>query len=176
MTPTPGGHFIKVCCCGNVLVQCRCPVPDKHVQTAFPCECEEPGPGPKKTQAPAVDLDFRTSILGEIEAEMKRQDQKWGYPHNHPNEDPGGWWAGKDTLDAMLRRCEDVEIPGARRAQFLCQNKPHTWPKILVEEVSEAVEEGHNPKKLRTELVQVAAVAVQWINDIDRKEREAREG
>lgn len=44
-----------------------------------------------------------------------------------------------------------------------------TWRHILEEEVREAFAE-KDPALLRAELVQVAAVAVKWIDAIDRKE------
>lgn len=43
-----------------------------------------------------------------------------------------------------------------------------TWRDILHEEVCEAFAET-DPVKLRTELVQVAAVAVKWVEAIDRR-------
>ena len=45
-----------------------------------------------------------------------------------------------------------------------------TWGPILVEEVSEALEAAasESPAALRAELVQVAAVAVAWIDCLDR--------
>ncbi len=48
-----------------------------------------------------------------------------------------------------------------------------TWADILSEEVLEAFsEEDHDA--LREELIQVAAVALSWVEDIDRKAEEAR--
>ena len=41
-----------------------------------------------------------------------------------------------------------------------------------MEEVAEAFEE-HDPARLRSELVQVAAVAVAWVEKIDRDARNA---
>ncbi|MEV4839866.1 NUDIX domain-containing protein [Nonomuraea sp. NPDC049486] len=43
-----------------------------------------------------------------------------------------------------------------------------TWRHVLVEEVLEAFAE-EDPDRLRAELTQVAAVAVKWIQDIDRR-------
>lgn len=43
-----------------------------------------------------------------------------------------------------------------------------TWNLILAEEVYEALAES-DPAALRAELVQVAAVALSWINDIDSR-------
>ena len=45
-----------------------------------------------------------------------------------------------------------------------------TWLHILREEVFEAFAED-DPAKLRAELIQVAAVAVQWVEAIDRAEK-----
>lgn len=58
----------------------------------------------------------------------------------------------------------------ARKATVVCdraaQDGTVSWADILLEEVYEALAE-NDPVKLRTELVQVAAVAVQWIQAID---------
>jgi len=43
-----------------------------------------------------------------------------------------------------------------------------SWADILLEEVFEALAED-DPAALRVELIQVAAVAVQWVEAIDRK-------
>lgn len=43
-----------------------------------------------------------------------------------------------------------------------------SWLDVLLEEVLEAAAEA-DPHKLRAELVQVAAVAVAWAEDVDRK-------
>ncbi|HYF53037.1 MAG TPA: hypothetical protein VEA41_02135 [Salinarimonas sp.] len=45
-----------------------------------------------------------------------------------------------------------------------------TYSQILAEEVAEALAES-DPMLLRAELVQVAAVAVQWVEAIDRRLR-----
>jgi hypothetical protein len=46
------------------------------------------------------------------------------------------------------------------------------WDVILMEEVYEALAE-KDPDRLRAELVQVAAVAVQWIDCINRRQKES---
>ncbi|TIH26025.1 NUDIX hydrolase, partial [Subtercola vilae] len=46
------------------------------------------------------------------------------------------------------------------------------WQDILLEEVFEAFAES-DTSKLRTELIQVAAVAQQWVEAIDRRTPEA---
>lgn len=71
----------------------------------------------------------------------------------------------------MLRLSKHYEIPTISRSQFLNDsfNKSGqiTWSSILQEEVSEAIL-SCDPKLMRTELIQVAALCVQMIKQIDR--------
>ncbi len=89
------------------------------------------------------------TVLNEITYERCNQDAKWGKQH-HPN------GTGSDKQKAL-----------ANRARMLCerhdQEGTKTWTDILLEEVSEALAES-DP---RAELIQVAAVAVAWVEDID---------
>lgn len=95
-----------------------------------------------------------STILKEIAAERARQDTKWG-EQNHPD---GTGGIGR-TMDAQSARQE-------------CQRQfaegDGNWLVILEEEIAEAFAET-GPTKLRHELVQVAAVAVAWIEAIDRR-------
>lgn len=93
--------------------------------------------------------------LTEIAIERARQDAKWG-EQNHPD-GTGGWW--HEQTSAMLAReaCQKAAADGTL-----------TWAHVLREEVYEALAE-HDPAKLRAELVQVAAVAVAWIEAIDQR-------
>jgi hypothetical protein len=63
--------------------------------------------------------------------------------------------------------------PVARLLQFLCdradRNDRKTWRHILIEEVVEALAEPTDPAAMRAELVQVAAVVVTMIEDLDRR-------
>lgn len=45
-----------------------------------------------------------------------------------------------------------------------------TWADVLAEEVTEAFEE-RDPARLRAELIQVAAVALRWIDAIDSRDQ-----
>lgn len=80
-------------------------------------------------------------ILGEIVAERRRQDEKFGDLHK------------QELIDSEVSLGYDA---------------------ILLEEVYEAIEEswGGERERLRTELVQVAAVAVAWIESIDKRAKE----
>jgi hypothetical protein len=95
----------------------------------------------------------RDLVLLQIEAERLSQDAKWGQ-QDHP-----------DGTSAVYTET-------AERARILCSVRHAegvgTWNLILLEEVAEACAET-DPAKLREELIQVAAVAVAWIEAIDRR-------
>lgn len=108
--------------------------------------------------------DRTDEVLSEVRAERARQDAKWG-EQNHRDS------YGVEDLRASIRFTIGHESP-ARGAQILNEgavaNGCPTWSLILLEEVLEALVE-RDAKKLRAELVQVAAVAVQWAEAIDRR-------
>jgi hypothetical protein len=91
-------------------------------------------------------------VLADVAAERARQDDKWG-EQDHPD----GTGAFKPEADAARERCERLFASG----------HPMWWP-ILLEEVYEALAE-EAPIKLREELIPVAAVAVAWVEAIDRR-------
>lgn len=104
-------------------------------------------------------------ILYEVKEERERQDLKWG-EQNHPILD-------QTLLDRTPQRmCEEFEIPTENRAKQLCdihaERKSLTFMHILVEEVSEVASCGKDMKRLREELIQVAAVAVAAIQSLDK--------
>lgn len=117
-------------------------------------------------------MSATASVLDEVKAERINQDEKWG-EQNHPDVDqvllkrPGGC--------STFRMAEHYEIPTAHRAKFLCKHAGETtgdtYAHILIEEVCEAVEQAtlQNRDNLRTELIQVAAVAVAWVEKLDRE-------
>jgi hypothetical protein len=94
------------------------------------------------------------AVLREVAAEREAQDEKWG-EQNHPNGTGG-----------------DVRQFQADMARAITDAKSQvgtvTYSDILTEEFYEALAED-DPRKLRAELVQVAAVAVAWIEKIDRE-------
>jgi len=95
------------------------------------------------------------NVLDEIAQERENQDRKWG-EQNHPN------GTGEDYDDKAAQAKTECD-----RATW---NEHLTWDLILLEEVYEALAES-DPALLRAELVQVAAVAIAWIEKIDRDER-----
>ena len=92
----------------------------------------------------------------EVDTERQRQLTKWGDQH-HP--DGTGWQRFGDTAQHWKDICDVAHAAGST-----------TWAPILLEEVFEAAEED-DPVKLRTELVQCAAVIQAWISDIDSREK-----
>lgn len=92
--------------------------------------------------------------------ERAQQDVRWGQS-NHPN------------LPAGVKfPCAFFGIPTADAARLFCETAFRAGTgsnaHILLEEVSEAIEAANDPTHLRAELVQVAAVALKWIEQIDR--------
>jgi hypothetical protein len=87
--------------------------------------------------------------------ERWRQLKKWGI-QTHPDGTSEVFYA--ELANEAKRLCDQASSGGVL-----------TWADILREEVYEALAEEH-PENLRAELVQVAAVAVAWVEDIDRRE------
>lgn len=99
-----------------------------------------------------------------VVSERARQDAKWGV-QNHPDLPP---WK-----EAIAEPCAWFGIPEADEARQACEsafkNGRGSYAHIFVEEVCEAIEAAPDPVKLREELIQVAAVAVAWVECIDRR-------
>jgi len=99
--------------------------------------------------------------------ERAAQDVKWGQS-NHP-----------DLPAGVKHPCAFFGIPTADAARLACEDAFRRGigsnAHILLEEVSEAIEVAHDPVRLREELVQVTAVAMKWVEQIDRR-AEVRHG
>jgi hypothetical protein len=97
----------------------------------------------------------QVTVIADVLQERARQDTQWG-EQNHP--DGTGHEADQANAD-QFRRVTELAVAEGRL----------TWRHVLREEVYEAFAETH-PARLRTELVQVAAVAQAWIEAIDRRQ------
>ena len=96
--------------------------------------------------------EARITVLQAIDDERDAQVEKFGEQH-HPD--------GTNDVDFALQSAHfRMECEAATEHGFL------TWRHILREEVYEAFAET-DPEKLKTELIQVAAVAAAWIQDIN---------
>jgi hypothetical protein len=98
--------------------------------------------------------------LAHVSHERRLQDQKFGKPEDESRKRIQDGTGGKEA-DMVL------DILRHDFAKKLVADKV-TWADILREEVAEVFVET-DPKLLRQELVQVAAVAVLWIEMIDRR-------
>ena len=113
--------------------------------------------------------DPRVMVLLEVLTERVRQDQKHGV-----QDLPDGTGAYSVTPDGVRREdtLAEVRRGRAQEAQDACDRAftegRATFRHVLEEEVREAFAEDE-PAKLRAELVQVAAVAVKWIEAIGRR-------
>lgn len=92
-------------------------------------------------------------VLDDIAIERDAQLAKWG-PQSH---DDG-------TGEHFKFLADDARYTTDQAAQV----NELTWQHILTEEYYEALSE-EDPAKLRTELVQVAAVCAAWIQDLDTR-------
>lgn len=102
---------------------------------------------------PAARFHATPLVLAEVEDERAKQDAKWG-EQNHPD----------GTSAEFIERA----LIAKKRNDILAQEDGLAWRDILYEEVCEAFAE-EDPERLRAELVQVAAVAVAWVEAIDRR-------
>lgn len=94
-------------------------------------------------------------ILVQVMAERNRQDALWG-EQNH--KDGTGSPGYKEESAFFKSMCDEAAKQGTI-----------TYRHILQEEVYEAFAES-DKSKLRAELIQVAAVAVAWVEKLDREQ------
>lgn len=93
-------------------------------------------------------------VTREVLRERKRQDAKWGQ-QNHLDGTGTKFYRAKSTSTRIA--CQTAFASGEG-----------TWAHVLLEEVYEALAET-DPELIAEELVQVAAVAVAWVEHIDRR-------
>ncbi|MCZ2837171.1 hypothetical protein [Modestobacter sp. VKM Ac-2985] len=118
-----------------------------------------------------------TNVIEELLAERARQDAKWG-EQNHPDLRPGlahylGLPAGHtpDVVDVA----DYYGLPTSDEAKILTDTTAAegngSWVAIATEELAEALEAFALGDELagRAEVVQLAAVCIQWVQAIDRR-------
>lgn len=96
----------------------------------------------------------KLSIAEEILSETDRQFDQWG-EQNHPD---GTGITEDDWRANRLKALNDYHAEAGSL----------TWRDILLEEVYEAFAETDSVR-LREELIQVAAVALSWVDAVDRR-------
>lgn len=103
-------------------------------------------------------MSLTSDILDDLIAETVRADEKFGRQYDLPD---GTGMGLADLTEANYRR---------RVTQMLANAGTVDWRAILHEEVAEAFAESE-PDRLRAELLQVAAVALRWVDAIDERGR-----
>lgn len=107
------------------------------------------------------DHDEINGVLGEVYEERRRQLQKWGV-QDHPMGTGAEVMLWNYEVQDLLKFVTD----------FNDENDNPFWGTILLEEVLEALAEPEESPNLRRELLQVAAVAVAAVEDLDRRNHE----
>jgi hypothetical protein len=133
----------------------RLEVARKHLR-AQGWRCDEFG-----DVCPSCERPPAAAVLAEVAAERLRQDATWG-EQNHRD------GTGPDRVWAFTGPASYVADCARQQTQQLAADGHVTWTDIALEEFAEALAES-DPERLRAELVQVAAVAVAWVEAIDRR-------
>ena len=127
-----------------------------------------------------LNMDRTAPVITDVIQERIRQDLKWGEPKRQPDgtgperrplrgiavahED----FHGGDPLDPAQATAKQLEEFAKDAINKSARIGSVTFAEILLEEVFEALAESDRAK-LRAELVQVAAVAVKWVEVLDRE-------
>lgn len=104
------------------------------------------------------------NIYEMIREERKRQDEKWGQ-QNHPD------GTGQYSFVDLAQRVDwNGTVDDAKRmVDSAFKRGQGTWTHILAEEFIEAISET-DIANLKIELVQLSAVAVAWIESLERRD------
>ena len=108
-------------------------------------------------------VSARITSINDVLAEREAQDAKWG-EQNHPD----GTGPDRHLMNYWPLSTSQLCKAARNRTDWAAKMGVVTFADILLEEVFEALAED-DPSALREELVQVAAVAVQWVEAIDRR-------
>ena len=106
------------------------------------------------------------AVLDDVAAERKRQFARYG--SNSDLEDgtgPDAQW----LQPLSIFRADDVKEAFREDYGYYHSQGRVTWMHLVREEVAESFQES-DPKRLREELVQVAALAVSWIETLDARD------
>lgn len=105
-------------------------------------------------------------VLADIRDERVKQHEKWG-EQNH-RDGTGPHTSPLTRITPGADQAMNLSYAARKATDQAAEAGTVTYADILLEEVFEAMAE-YDPVDLRRELVQVAAVAAQWIEAIDRR-------
>jgi hypothetical protein len=114
-------------------------------------------------------------VLADVAKERSRQDSKWGQ-QDHLDLVPGSADDPATLADVTRTHLMPLADDVRRLVDRLAGEGRSSWVLIALEELAEALEAAalldgtrRSVDALRTEVVQLAAVAVQWAQAIDRR-------
>lgn len=119
------------------------------------------------TRSDAADLDI--GILDEVGSELDRQIEKWGIQRHPDGTDPHKPMSYIGLAHVIRDQAKASCDRAARDGRV-------TWRFIAAEELFEAFAEPAASAELRTELIQLAAVCISWVRDLDLTRLEAQAG
>ncbi len=105
------------------------------------------------------------SVLKEVAEERQRQEARWGEQNHHDGTGPLALFLGARVPEEHTYA--DIRDRATEMTDWRSGSKMVSYGDIFLEEVFEAMAES-DQGRLREELVQCAAVAVAWIEKIDR--------
>lgn len=117
----------------------------------------------------------RTANLSRVRAELEAQDEKWGET-DHPAFTGPKAVDRSEYFDKGMRDAYNRELNDVRHANDIAKftGGEIGWDTILREEVLESLT-AETTADMKKELIQVAATALAWLEDIERQERNDRE-
>lgn len=121
----------------------------------------------RESMTAVVESGHQARVLCDVAEERARQREKHGDQRHLPDGTaPMRWSIAFGSNVSIAREERDIL---QRNCRVAAAAQRVTFRDILLEEVAEAFAED-DPEKLRAELVQVAAVAVQWVEAIDARQ------
>jgi hypothetical protein len=112
---------------------------------------------------------LQATVVQEILAERQRQDELWGVQH-HPNFPEMEDTPAARSLQANMQAAMSQLVHLVQTTVNLSEGGQRAWAVIFLEEVFEAMNEPGDWQACRKELVQCAAVILNWIEDGDLRE------
>ncbi len=104
-----------------------------------------------------------SDVLLLVLEERERQVANYGHNRNIENgTGPHVRYLERTTINLDLRTATEIEAAVRRRYERM--GKP-TWLRLVLEEVTEAFKED-DPQRLESELIQVAALCVSWVEKL----------
>lgn len=109
-------------------------------------------------------------VFAEIALERLRQDEKWGADREIPSIHPLVEAAVSTAVIGSISQFHGVipELQAKHNCKSCFDHGIGSWAIIAVEEMAEVIEAATDNER-RQELVQLAAVIVAWIENIDRR-------